>query len=685
MQMNNVLFEIGVEELPARFIEDAKNQLQTKTEAFLKDARISYHSIHIYATPRRLALLIENIAERQSAHEEIARGPRLDIAQDENGDWTKAAIGFTRGNQASVEDIFTGEDKGITYIYVKKTLASQETQQLLPQFKDIIDNLSFPQTMRWGDLDYRFARPIRWITALYNDEVIPFTIANISSNRQTEGHRFLGKAIDIQDATTYVEQLREQFVIVKDKEREQIITEQLANIEKQQQFTILMDDDLLEEVNYLVEYPTAFVGSFDEKHLQLPKEVLITSMKEHQRYFPAANHEGRLLPYFIGVRNGDDNHLDNVIRGNEKVLKARLADAEFFYREDKSQSIESFNDRLKSIIFQEDIGTVFEKTVHTKAIALFLAEELQVNDGVKANVERAASIYKFDLVTQMVNEFPELQGVMGAYYASYFGENDEVAQAIHEQYLPTHASGALPQSVEGNILSVADKLDTIVACISVGLVPTGSQDPYALRRQAIGLLRIIVQNEWNISVQSLLEFACDQYNIKTNDIKEKIELFMKDRGLYILEQANINKDIGSAIVQNKLGKLHDTLEKGKILSDKRHDEAFKSKVEAFIRVLNIGKKHEESNIDVSLFQTDSEKALYAKYEEAKQHVLEAQYDETIILEELEKLAEPIHLFFEKNMVMDKDETIKNNRIALLHQISKLLRSFADFTLIEWKK
>lgn len=684
--MNNVLFEIGLEELPSRFILDTKKQLKDKTASFLNDLRITFDDIYVYATPRRLAVLVNGIANEQSAYEEIVRGPKIQIAKDQDGNWTKAAIGFTKGQQVSVDDIFIQEEKGHEYIFVKKVLDKKQTVDLLPQYQTVIEHLHFPQTMRWGSLSNRFARPIRWLVAMYNDAVIPFTIANVQTDRKTFGHRFLSGELTLAHAKDYMQTLKDAYVIVDDEKRESLIVEQIKAIEAEKNVTALVGKNLLEEVNYLVEYPTAFIGTFDSSHLQLPKEVLITSMEEHQRYFPVEDDKGNLLAYFIGVRNGDEAHLDNVIRGNEKVLKARLADAEFFYDEDKKQSIDTFNEKLKQIVFQEDVGTVFEKMQHTKAIALYLCEQLNLDDTVKEAVHRASSIYKFDLVTNMVNEFPELQGIMGEYYALHFGESAAVATAIREQYLPTHANGDLPQTDVGNILSVADKLDTIIACISVGLIPSGSQDPYALRRQAIGLLRIIHQNNWDISVQSLVDFACKQYDISAEDVRETIQSFMKDRGLYILEQANIHKDIGTAIVQKRLEIFHKVVEKGKLLSEKKHDESFKESVEAFIRVLNIGKKYQHHEIMTSLFQTESEKRLYAAYEKVA-NVLNknSQANEAQVLHELETLAEPIHDFFEHNMVMDDNEDIKTNRIALLQRISELIRSFADFTQIEWKK
>lgn len=650
-----------------------------------KDARIHYDRVEVFATPRRLAIIIHDIHDKQADFEEEVRGPKVDIAKDADGNWSKAAIGFTRGQGLTVDDIYIKEEKDIPYVYVTKRLEAESTETILPQFKEIIEGLSFPQTMRWGTLKDRFARPIRWIVALYNSNVVSFQVANVQSDRLTQGHRFLGSEVSLAHANDYVEALKEQYVIVKDDERKQMIVDQIKQLEENHHFHVVVEDDLLEEVNYLVEYPTAFTGQFEAKYLDLPKEVLVTSMKEHQRYFPVENKEEELLAYFVSVRNGDQNHIDNVIRGNEKVLKARLADGQFFYEEDRKGSIDEFVDKLKKIVFQEDVGTVYEKMENTRKIANYIARGLQVQEDAMADVDRAASIYKFDLVTNMVNEFTELQGIIGEYYALYFGETEEVAQAIREQYYPTSANGQLPSSTVGSILSVADKLDTIVACISVGLVPTGSQDPYALRRQAIGLLRIMTNEKWDLSFKDLLTYAFDIYGVDKTDVREMIETFMKERGLYILSQANIDKDISEAILQNRIDVMYTSINKAKLLVEKKHDESFKEKVEAFIRVLNIGKKHNLLEVDEQLFETDSEKSLYKAFQELKKKLHDKNLSEDENLSLLETLAQPIHQFFENNMVMADDKAIKNNRLALLHNISNEIQNFADFTLVEWKK
>src|SRR5690625_2484385 len=366
---NHVLFEIGIEELPARFIDDAESQLFVKTEEWLKKANITYESIKTYSTPRRLAIMIGNIAEEQKTIREEARGPQLKIAKDESGNWTKAALGFVKGQGKQPEDIYVKEIKGQEYIFVEKVIEGRKTVEILPEFKDIITSIHFPQTMRWGEGIFRFARPIRWILALFNDQVIPFEVANVTSNNVTFGHRFLGQESVITDPTRYETILEENYVIVDPERRENIILKQIHELESKINARIVVNDSLLNEVRNLVEYPTVFHGQFEEEYLQLPEEPLITSMQEHQRYFPVKSKEDdTLLPYFVSVRNGDNRELNNVVRGNEKVLRARLADAVFFYEEDKKYSIDFYIHKLKTVVFQEKIGTIYEKLTNVTKI-----------------------------------------------------------------------------------------------------------------------------------------------------------------------------------------------------------------------------------------------------------------------------------------------------------------------------
>lgn len=685
--MNNVLFEIGMEELPARFINNGEKQLKEKTAAWLDGLRIDFEEVISYATPRRLAVFIKGIATTQTTIDEEVRGPQLAAAKDDAGNWTKAAIGFSKGQGQDTEAIYTKEIKGTTYIFVKKHIEGQATVDLLPSFKEIITSLNFPQAMRWGEGTFRFPRPIRWIVALYNDEVIPFEVANVTTNNETFGHRFLGEKIAITDPTTYKKVLSEQFVIVDPAERRALITEQMKVLEAKEGFTIVVEEVLLEEVCNLVEYPTAFFGSYNKDYLQLPSEVLITSMQEHQRYFPVKSTEGALLPHFVAVRNGNEEALANVVAGNEKVLRARLADGVFFYEEDKKKDIDFYLNKLKTVVFQEKIGTIYEKLENIKTIATDINEDLALEPAVRKQVLRAAEICKFDLMTNMVGEFTELQGVIGEYYARYFGEDEAVAKAIKEHYYPVQANSKLASTIPGAVVGVADKLDTIVGSISVGLIPTGSQDPYSLRRQAIGVLRTVTDQAWNISVEKLIERAAILYPDASTETTETIHAFFKNRASFILTQDGIEQDVVNAVLHEEIGVLYYTLKKATLLSKKRHEESFRATEQALVRVMNLGKKHVQTVIDEKLFETESEKVLYETFTNvgssfAKYH---DKYDAENALSQLVELAVPIEQFFEHNMVMDDDLTIRNNRLALVHKISNMIMRFADLTLIEWKQ
>lgn len=687
MQNNEVLFEIGTEELPARFIDRAEKELLAQTTAWLKEERIAFDQVVTFSTPRRLAIYIKGIAEEQETIVEKVRGPNLDIAKDAEGNWTKAAIGFTKGQGKTVDDITVEEVKGVSYTFVEKRIEGKQTKEVLKDFVNIIENIPFQQTMRWGDLSFRFARPIRWLVALLNDEVIPFEVAKVQSSNVTYGHRFLGSQIHLQDPSEYEAKLEENYVIASPKKREQLIVDQIKEIEKQENFYIDIKQELLNEVVNLVEYPTAFFGEYDESYLSLPEEVLITSMREHQRYFPVFENEEKekLLPYFISVRNGDKQALDKVIAGNEKVLRARLADGRFFYDEDRASSIEEAMDKLKNVVFQEELGTVYDKAKRVQEIAKKISEQLKVTTEEKEAVERAALIGKFDLVTNMVNEFPELQGIMGEKYALHFGEEKAVAEAVKDHYKPLHSTDSLPTTKVSSIVSVADKLDTIVGTISVGLIPTGSQDPYGLRRQAIGLLRIMLEKEWEVAFESFLSYAKELYDLA--NYEESLVNFFKDRAVYIFSQENIEHDIIKAVLHDEIGVLSYKFKKAKLLSEKRNDANFKLAQESFVRVLNLAKKAEASKVDPAYFETESEKKLYERFTlvEENFHKLEAKLAAEEALHELVSLAEPIHDFFENNMVMDPDEKIKENRLSLVYDIANLIKQYADLTLIEWKQ
>lgn len=693
--MNNVLFEIGVEELPARFIDSAKQQLQKKTAEWLKEQRILYETIETFATPRRLAILIKQIHDQQLPLTEEVRGPAKEIAQDEEGNWTKAAIGFTKGQQKTVDDIYTKDVKGKPYIFVKKETKGKQTKELLRDFPKIIQSIHFPQTMKWGSETFLFARPIRWLVALYNDEVIPFSVAKVSTNRQTYGHRFLSGQLTLEDPLSYEQVLQDHYVIANVQKREALIVEQLDHLEKEHNFKIDRDEKLLREVSHLVEYPTAFLGSFSESFLSLPEEVLTTAMKEHQRYFPVKSPSGELLPYFIGVKNGTDDHLDTVVKGNEKVLYARLADAVFFYEEDQKQSIDYYMNMLERIVFLEQLGTVADKQRRVVALTKYLLEQLSIaNEDVKTTL-RAAEIAKLDVPTLMVDEFPELQGIIGEKYATHFGESEAVSLAVREHYLPKHATDKMPSTIPGAIISIADKIDTIVGCIAVDLMPTGSRDPYGLRRQGIGILKILLNERWHISLEALIDEAIKQYvsqkTIKEIDEKQQLEIvkFFKHRIAYLLADENIEKDVADAILSHTVHSVPFLFIKARLLSKRKKDDNYHKVQEELTRVLNIVKSVQASdkNIDETLLQTVSEKELYERFLYVSKVVQRAtkQLDAEEIIETIESLAKYIHEFFENNLVMDKDEAIKNNRLTLLKNIAHLILQFADYRLIEWRK
>ncbi|MFA1820440.1 glycine--tRNA ligase subunit beta [Virgibacillus oceani] len=680
----DVLFEIGLEELPARFIDQAEIQLKENTADWLEASRIHYDSITSYSTPRRLSVVINRVNDKQTSLEEEVKGPAEKIAKDDDGNWSKAAVGFTRGQGKTVEDIYVKEMKGTSYIFVKKYIEGKDTAALLPDFKDIIMSITFGKNMRWGSDSIRYARPIRWIAAIYGEDVIPFEIAHVHSGNVTYGHRFLGEKITLRAPKDYEEELYKNYVIADAKERENRIIKEMKELEKKENIRIPMDDELLAEVRNLVEFPTVFSGSYDDSFLALPPEVLITSMKEHQRYFPVKSATGELLPEFIGVRNGDDYELDTVIKGNEKVLRARLQDARFFYEEDQKNPIDYYINKLDRVVFQEKLGTYQEKVQRMVHIAEELTKLLKLDNNTSDTAIRATEICKFDLMTNMVNEFTELQGGIGEKYALNYGEKEPVAKAVGEHYLPVHANGELPQTTAGSIVSIADKLDTIVGCISVGLIPTGSQDPYGLRRQAAGILKIMYAKGWRIPVEQILEISEKQFE---NDKQETVRSFFNLRAQMILKDSDLEQDVIQSVLHQEIGVFHYTFAKAKLLSEKRTCPAFKPVHEALVRVLNIAKKTELTQLDTDYLQTDTEKVLYEKYLTCKDKFAKANDEMKAgkALEAIGELTNEIHGFFDNNMVMADEEDLRNNRLALMNSIAGLIHSYADLTQIEWKQ
>lgn len=693
LSKTNVLFEVGLEEMPARFIAETEKQLKDRTINWLAENRLTYQSLKTFITPRRFAIQIIDLIDKQDDLETEVRGPAKKIALDQAGDWSKAAIGFTKGQGASVEDIYYQEVNATEYIFVKKFTAGKQASEILPTFKDVILSMTFPKNMRWANRRLRYIRPIKWLVALQNDQLIDFEIEGIKTTNKTNGHRYLGEQVVISDPLNYETQLLEQYVIADREKRQAEIVSQLKSLAEKHDWQIDIEADLLEEVTELVEYPTVFSGTYSDDYLVIPEEALITSMKVHQRYFPVRNKEQELLPFFVGVRNGNAEYIENVAKGNEKVLNARLADGLFFYQEDQKRTIAENNEKLEKIVFQQQLGTVAEKVARVRKTAKAIAEHLGLAEQEMNQVDRAASISKFDLVTQMVDEFPELQGVMGEKYAVIFGEDDVVARAINEQYMPRHAKDQLPVTTVGAILSVADKLDTIIGCIGVGLVPTGSQDPYALRRQAMGVIQILEQKNWSVRFEALIDTVLSQFDESIITIDKRVAVreivldFIQGRISFLVKEEDVSNDVIKAVTHQEIGNISHLLNKAKLLEGKRQDPSFKATQEALGRVVNIANIEVAIPVDPTLFDNESERALYAAYQEVEVDYLtkinQGIYSEALQL--LEQLTPKIELFFDQTMVMVDDLQVKNNRIALLNSIAKLIYQIANFKEIEWKQ
>ncbi len=684
MSKRDLLLEIGLEEIPAQYVTPSINQLQAKLTNWLEEKKLSFGDVKMYSTPRRLAILVKDVAEKQPDLEEEAKGPAKKIAMTESGEWSKAAIGFTRGQGATVEDIYFKEINGVEYAHVQKFIKGQDSTLLLTEVRELIKGLSFPKNMRWGSEELRYIRPIKWLIALFGNEIIPFEIAGVKTDSFTYGHRFLGDKVEIAHPSLYEAVLLEQFVLADSDKRKAAIRNQLAELESENKWIIPIDEELLEEVNNLVEYPTALFGKFEEEYLSLPDEVLVTTMKEHQRYFPVRNNEGDLLSYFVTVRNGDHNHLENVAKGNEKVLRARLSDANFFFEEDKKLQIDVANEKLNKIVFHEELGTLGEKVNRIVQLSGILADKLNLTHEQKDDIKRAAAICKFDLVSHMVYEFPELQGKIGEKYARLLGEKEAVAKAINEHYMPRHAEDQAPSSTIGAVIAIADKLDTIAGFFAIGRIPTGSQDPYALRRQASGIVHILKAKGYEIALDELFKLALELYGTKvSNEAYQELITFFKLRLKYVLAEEQIRYDLVDAVLESSNLEVNSLTKRAHVLAKRSLEAEFKESIEALARVINISKKGSEHVINEALLESDYEKALYQAYVDADQKISTMKNDnrEESIFELLAALKPVINEYFDHTMVMAEDEKVKNNRLGQMVQLAKLIESFAKMDMI----
>lgn len=713
--MEKLLFEIGTEEIPAKFMPGILKQLKELAAAKMQELRIPFEDITVYGTPRRMAFIAGGVAETQADVVVEAKGPSVKIAYV-SGAPSKAAQGFARGQGVDVKDLVVRDN----YVYAVKHLAGQPVVELLPGLlMDILTSLSFPKTMRWADYEFRFVRPIRWMVALFGDQIIPVEICGVKSGKFSMGHRFMQQslkaaaesqgllsaalskvgnkvysalagvkgAVEIPSAGDYKKVMYDNFVMVDQDERRALILQQIKDLAAQNGGEAEINEDLLEEVNYLVEWPTALCGKFEEKFLSLPKECIITPMREHQRYFPVLDEDGNLLNKFITVRNGGSEHLDIVTHGNERVLRARLSDAEFFFNEDRATKLEDRLEKLKTVSFQEGLGNMYDKSERLVKMAEML--RFAINTPVdEEELRRCALLCKTDLVTGMVIEFTELQGVMGREYALLDGEKPEVATGIFEHYLPRFAGDALPATTIGRIVGIGDKLDNICATFSRGLAPTGSQDPYALRRQALGVINILLDANYHISLAKIIAGTLYLLDIKpeeTGKLVPQIMEFFKQRLRNLLMDQGIRYDVIDAVFADKRNDdMVDLAVRCKALA--AYVEAGKAEplVQVSVRVSNLCKKIEkEVAISGALFKDESENKLHEVVAAVSKEIIPeiVLYDYAAVLKAGEKVIEPVNTFFDNVMVMDEDENVKNNRLAMLEEVRGIVNAVGDLSLL----
>lgn len=713
--MEKLLFEIGTEEIPAKFMPGILKQLKELAAAKMQELRIPFEDITVYGTPRRMAFIAGGVAETQADVVVEAKGPSVKIAYV-SGAPSKAAQGFARGQGVDVKDLVVRDN----YVYAVKHLAGQPVVELLPGLlMDILTSLSFPKTMRWADYEFRFVRPIRWMVALFGDQIIPVEICGVKSGKFSMGHRFMQQslkaaaesqgllsaalskvgnkvysalagvkgAVEIPSAGDYKKVMYDNFVMVDQDERRALILQQIKDLAAQNGGEAEINEDLLEEVNYLVEWPTALCGKFEEKFLSLPKECIITPMREHQRYFPVLDEDGNLLNKFITVRNGGSEHLDIVTHGNERVLRARLSDAEFFFNEDRATKLEDRLEKLKTVSFQEGLGNMYDKSERLVKMAEML--RFAINTPVdEEELRRCALLCKTDLVTGMVIEFTELQGVMGREYALLDGEKPEVAAGIFEHYLPRFAGDALPATTIGRIVGIGDKLDNICATFSRGLAPTGSQDPYALRRQALGVINILLDANYHISLAKIIAGTLYLLDIKpeeTGKLVPQIMEFFKQRLRNLLMDQGIRYDVIDAVFADKRNDdVVDLAARCKALAAYVEAGNAEPLVQVSVRVSNLCKKIEkEVAISGALFKDESENKLHEVVAAVSKEIIPeiVLYDYAAVLKAGEKVIDPVNTFFDNVMVMDEDENVKNNRLAMLEEVRGIVNAVGDLSLL----
>jgi glycyl-tRNA synthetase beta chain len=687
--MSDFLLEIGTEEIPARFLEPAKEGLRKLLEDSFVQSRITFGNTNIQATPRRMMALIEDVSEKQDETTIIKFGPPLNRAYDESGVPTKAATGFAKAQGVGPEELKKGVKDGVEFVTVEKFEKGKETinvlQVLLP---DIIAKIPFQKKMRWGSGTFEYARPIQWVLCLFGDAPVEFDVADVKSGNTTWCHRFLSSGqVTIRNPGEYINSLKANYIIINEADRLETVRAGIKRIEDETKGRAIRDEELIKEIIYITEYPYPLLGSFEETYLNIPKEVLVNVMKSHQRYIPIEKDDGRLMPYFIFFANTVPKEDKNVIRGNEKVLRARLADAQFFFEEDKKAKLADRYEKLASIIFHVKLGTLKEKTERVGSIATYLASKLAPDSSV--TVEQAARLMKADLLTHMVGEFPELQGTMGRIYATIEGESEDVARAIEEHYLPIGGNGDLPKITAGSIVGIADKIDSITSFFSMGIIPTGNLDPYALRRQSLGIIRIAVEKGFRIPLVELINVAHESGHaikgrLSFEETKTKILDFITTRFKFSMLDEGHNQDYVESVLPFVAQDIYDGYERLIALETQKSVEDFARLMVGFRRVFNITKQITDNLIVTqALFVFDEERALHGLYESKKEvffrFMEEQKYADSLAV--LVGFKETIDNYFDKVFVMDDDEAIRNNRLGALKNIKDMFLTFADFSKI----
>ncbi|MBI5643337.1 MAG: glycine--tRNA ligase subunit beta [Deltaproteobacteria bacterium] len=711
----DLIFELGSEELPAGFIHGALLSLETvfKKKAS-EECRVGFKSVRTLATPRRLTLIVEGLEERQPDATIEIKGPNKKAAYDTDGKPTGALLGFARSQDAKIEELkLVSTDKG-EYVYAVKKSKGRPTAKLLPEMlKSTLSSLTFPKAMRWGNHDVVYARPLHWIAAVYGGKAVRFAYGHIKSSDATRGHRFSGKkgAIKVKDAAGYIERLREHCVIVDPDERRTIISSAIEKEAVRANGAVLKDDGLLQEVVNLVEYPVVVTGSFEREFLRLPKEVVVNAMREHQRYFSVVDKAGNLLPYFITVANTPVKDLTLIIKGNERVLRARLNDARFYFERDLKTPLKRMTERLKGVVFQARLGTSYEKVERFTRLAIFMGSELGycgglndeeagnpavfLDDGLRRSADtkhllaRAALLCKADLTSGMVGEFPKLQGVMGRVYAREEGEPEEVCEAIYEHYMPSSAAGDLPASDAGAIISMADKLDTITGCFGVGLIPTGAHDPYGLRRQAIGIMLIMLDRNYALSLDKLVDmellYLKEKLTRDPKEVKSGVLEFFRERLRNQLLSQGLSFDSVDSVLSAPWFNVSDAIKRVAALEKFKAHPSCPHLVIAFKRVSNILRGQEErlagAMPDEGLFVEEGEKSLSKVSRRIEPLIRDywAKGDYEKVFSTLASIKDSIDAFFDEVMVMAEDERLRTNRLTLLLYVRGLYWQIADLS------